>query len=91
MHADFSHTAPQSSHSNFRHSYVSVGCDTLIFLKREVEMIWQQTLEKIGQMNFTGMLAAIKEQESNRQYEKISFVRIIASQCIQRIHCPSIT
>ena len=36
-------------------------------------MIWQQTLEKIVQMNFTGMLAAIKEQESNQQYEKMSF------------------
>lgn len=36
-------------------------------------MIWQQTLDKIGKMSFTGMLAAIKEQESNRQYEKMSF------------------
>ena len=36
-------------------------------------MIWQQTLEKINRMKFFGMLVAIKEQESNRQYEKMSF------------------
>ena len=36
-------------------------------------MIWQQTLEKIGRMKLSGVLAAIKEQELNREYEKMSF------------------
>ena len=36
-------------------------------------MLWEQTLEKIGQMNFTGILKSLDEQESNNEYKKMSF------------------
>ena len=36
-------------------------------------MLWNQTLEKLDQMNLRGMLEAIKEQDSDRQYEGMSF------------------
>ena len=36
-------------------------------------MLWEQTVEKLQELKFTGMLQALREQEENRAYEEMSF------------------